>query len=270
MTKIVHQVTQYPTHIAGMDAMSLMTEHSFPRHAHDQFGIGIITNGAQRSWSGVGHVEAQAGDIITVNPGEIHDGVPTGGARGWHMIYLAPQQLTDVLTGEFSHPAELVLRPVVKDSYLNETMMMLFTEIKRNHPDTTAIEETCLLTLMRLTRFHLLTEKRSLKNSPDVQLAKQCLDDTPASTHSLEHLAGLCGISKFQLIRSFSRDMGITPHAYLTQLRVRLARQLLTEGKRPAEVADIVGFADQSHLTRAFVRHFAVTPGRFQAMTGYE
>ena len=56
--------------------MTLASNHHFPRHSHDQFGVGVITFGAPRSWSGVGHVEASAGDVIMVNPGEMHDGAP--------------------------------------------------------------------------------------------------------------------------------------------------------------------------------------------------
>jgi hypothetical protein len=42
-------------------------EPSAARHAHDQFGVGIIDGGAQRSWSGIGQVEACRGGIIMVN-----------------------------------------------------------------------------------------------------------------------------------------------------------------------------------------------------------
>ena len=59
--------------------MTLFSNHTFPRHSHDQFGIGIMTSGAQRSWSVIGQVESEAGDVIMVNPGEMHDGMPVDG-----------------------------------------------------------------------------------------------------------------------------------------------------------------------------------------------
>ncbi|WP_224262978.1 AraC family ligand binding domain-containing protein [Klebsiella oxytoca] len=62
----------------GLEAISLATDQRFPRHSHDQFGIGIFTQGAQRSWSHLGKIEAAAGDIIMVNPGEMHDGIWRG------------------------------------------------------------------------------------------------------------------------------------------------------------------------------------------------
>jgi AraC-like DNA-binding protein len=55
----------------------------------------------------------------------------------------------------------------------------------------------------------------------------------------------------------------LTPHAYLDQLRVRHARELLRNGIAPADVALRTGYADQSHLTRHFRRLVGVTPGQY-------
>jgi len=45
---------------------------------------------------------------------------------------------------------------------------------------------------------------------------------------------------------------------------VRLARRHLRQGHALAEAAQLAGFADQSHLTRAFLRQFGITPGRYR------
>lgn len=93
---------------------------------------------------------------------------------------------------------------------------------------------------------------RNIKKTPSTRLAVQRLEDESENSVSLAALADLCGLNRFQLLRSFSKDMGVTPHAYPIQLRVRKARRLLAIGKSPAEAALLTGFADQSHLTRAF------------------
>ena len=88
---------------------------------------------------------------------------------------------------------------------------------------------------------------------------------------SLAELAALSGVSRFQLLRGFAREMGTTAHTYLVQRRVRLcrlARQLLSDGQTPAQAAFQAGFADQSHMTRAFVRQLGITPSRYQAAGG--
>ena len=55
-----------------------------------------MLSGAQRSWSGIGPVELFAGSVITVNPGEMHDGIPVAGCvRRWRMLYFDPSLLAE-------------------------------------------------------------------------------------------------------------------------------------------------------------------------------
>ena len=65
----MHEVRQYRTALRGVEAVSLKSLRQFPRHSHDQFGIGVINSGGHRSWSGIGWVDAICGDMIMVNPG---------------------------------------------------------------------------------------------------------------------------------------------------------------------------------------------------------
>lgn len=261
----LHHVQQHRLTLPGLEAMSLVTEQSFSRHSHDQFGIGIFTQGAQRSWSHLGKIEAAAGNIIMVNPGEMHDGIPLDGPRRWQMVYLNPERVAGEFQGE-RKAEDILLRPVVEDPQLRGLMQRLFSEITALVPDDIAVEEALLRCLMRVTRFHLCTRSPDKCDSPAVALARQYIDDAPEEKISLDVLAALSGISRFQLIRGFARETGITPHAYLIQSRVRLARRLLAAGHSPADTALMAGFADQSHLTRAFQKQFAMTPGRYQAL----
>lgn len=80
---------------------------------------------------------------------------------------------------------------------------------------------------------------------------------------SLAELSAVAGLSRFELVRRFGADTGLSPHAFQTQLRVRRARRMLDEGVPPAVVAADCGFADQPHLSRAFKRLVGVSPGRY-------
>lgn len=91
------------------------------------------------------------------------------------------------------------------------------------------------------------------------------LDSAPVEPVSLTELAALAGVSRFQFLRAFTGEIGTTPHAYLIQRRVCVARQLLAAGEIPAQAAISAGFADQSHMTRAFVRYLGITPARYRA-----
>ncbi|HKB29229.1 MAG TPA: AraC family transcriptional regulator, partial [Streptosporangiaceae bacterium] len=94
--------------------------------------------------------------------------------------------------------------------------------------------------------------------------AREILDERLTDPPRLAVLAAAVGASPFSLLRAFRAATGLPPHAYLNQRRVRLARDLLGRGVRPAEVAARVGFADQAHLTRHFKRIVGVPPGAYQ------
>jgi AraC-like DNA-binding protein len=251
--------------VCGVEAIALTSSRSFPRHAHDQFGVGILDRGAHRSWSGIGPVEATAGDIITVNPGEMHDGSPVQGrVRAWRMLYFDPGFLAGEVLEELPGTVELA-RPAVRDAQLAGHFNRLFSAVTALQPEALAVEQDMLRTVM-----HLLGRYGSrpftLRGSPPfVTRALQRLDAAPELPVTLAELAALSGVSRFQLIRGFARWVGTTPHAYVLQKRVRLARRLLAVGRSPAEAAAEAGFADQSHLTRAFTRQLGITPARYRA-----
>ena len=72
-------------------------------------------------------------------------------------------------------------------------------------------------------------------------------------------------MSQFQLLRVFSTVTGLTPHAYLIQRRLQKARQLIAGGMSLTDASYTAGFADQSHMTRLFVRTYGITPGAYAA-----
>lgn len=264
MASRIHRVTQHRSAFPGIEAMTMFTEHAFPRHSHDQFGIGIMMSGAQRSWSVIGEVESRAGDVIMVNPGEMHDGAPMGGARAWRIIYLDPALVAREVAHE-SIGSELIIRPVARDPQLATRVVRLFEQLEAATPNRLVAEESLLYCLMSVTEKYGVDGPRATRRSPSVSKAVQRLDAAPEVPTTLEELAALSGVSRFQLLRGFFREVGATPHAYLVQLRVRLARRNLAVGKSPAEAAHLAGFADQSHMTRAFGRQFGITPARYKA-----
>jgi AraC-like DNA-binding protein len=83
---------------------------------------------------------------------------------------------------------------------------------------------------------------------------------------SINDLAAVSGLSRYHLMRSFAREYGLPPHAYINQLRLSAARKLMIAGHRPADAAASVGFYDQSHLARLFKRAYGITPGAYAGM----
>jgi len=245
----------------GIEAVSADTTLAFGRHTHEQFGVGLIARGAQKSASGRGVVEAGAGDIITVNPGEVHDGTPIGdGGRSWRMLYLAPvivgELAADIAEGQTASAFEFTA-PTVRDPRMAGLFSKLFQAMTGQ--DELEADETMLLFLGGL----LQPRGKERPVPAGIASARAMIDDDPAALLTLNALAHEAGLSRYQFLRSFARVTGMTPHAYLMQRRLHRAHQLIGRGMRLAEVAADSGFSDQSHMTRLFARSFGVAPGTY-------
>jgi AraC family transcriptional regulator len=102
---------------------------------------------------------------------------------------------------------------------------------------------------------------------PPVQLRRviEYIDAHLAEELSLTELAAIAGLSPNHFAQAFKATAGRPPHRYLTERRVRRARELLRDPRIPiAEIAHAVGFSSQSHLTINFRRMTGMTPARFR------
>lgn len=83
---------------------------------------------------------------------------------------------------------------------------------------------------------------------------------------TLATLAGVAGMSVRQFCRAFRGSTGCSPHQYVLRQRVEQAKALIALDKMPlAEVAQHLGFADQSQFTRTFRRLTGATPSAHRA-----
>lgn len=245
----------------GVYCTHIESARHYGRHWHATYGMGFVEHGAQRSASGRGNVEAYAGDVITTNPGEVHDGRPLGGpSRRWRIVYFDPGVLASMTCRATGDAA--ITRPVIQDATLRHALRRLFARLDA-HAEKLACEEAlveaCALLLARHTTAAPVRETRA-----DVRQVRDRLADELAQAPTLAELAALAGLSKYQVLRRFQKAYGVPPHAWLQQRRAERARSLIRHGSALAAAAAACGFADQSHMTRVFVRQFGFTPGAWR------
>jgi AraC-like DNA-binding protein len=253
----------------GVFGTDIDSARQYDPHWHTTFGFGLMERGAHRSMSGRGIVDARVGEVITTNPGEVHDGRPLGGAsRRWRMIYLDPPVMASMAGEPETAAADVRLtRPVIQDSALIPALRQLLRRLERwsavlHHPPDAALgcEEALVRTCGLLLSGHS-TATPAVDARGDVARARERLADDLVSTPSLSELAATVGLSRYQLLRRFERAYGMAPFEWQRQVRAERARALIGTGSSLARVAADCGFADQSHMTRAFAGHFGFTPG---------
>jgi AraC-like DNA-binding protein len=243
--------------------------HSFCRHTHDTFAIGVIQQGAEEfSYRGATHV-AHAGSIAMINPGEVHTGHAANEA-GWTYRMLYPDvQLLMQAAIELS-PSSPSLpyfpAPVVNDPFLAQLLLNLHVALEESSSQLEQ-DSWMLWTMAQLVARHadMQPQVRPIRQeSRPIRQVRDYLDAHYADHISLEELGAIANLSPFYLLRTFRKQVGLPPHEYLNQVRLAHAKQRLAQGEAIAEVAHATGFADQSHLTRQFKRIWGVTPGQYQ------
>ena len=85
----------------------------------------------------------------------------------------------------------------------------------------------------------------------------------------LSDLAALAGLSEFHFHRMFRESSGMTPHHWVTYVRITRAKELLRQIPM-SQVAMSCGFSSQSHFIRRFKEQVGVTPGQYVRKIAHE
>jgi AraC family transcriptional activator of mtrCDE len=79
---------------------------------------------------------------------------------------------------------------------------------------------------------------------------------------TLDEMAAVAIASRATLVRAFQKRAGVAPMAFLSDLRLAIARKRLAGTSDPiAKIADEVGYASESALSKAIMRKYGMRPG---------
>jgi AraC-like DNA-binding protein/quercetin dioxygenase-like cupin family protein len=246
---------------------------AFPRHAHEYLTLGVILRGVGTIWwSGSNHVTCP-GDVVVIPAGEVHTGGV--GRQTSALSYVAVHVPGEVLAacaeaqglrgGRVPEFAPVVTR----DRALGLELERLDAAMQRvdHGAADDALSDAIELSVRRYAAGTPSFAARSPTGEPNVvRMARDIIEDCYADNTqtSLRALALVTGVTSFHLVRVFTHAVGLSPHRYLIQTRVRRARQFLASGVPSSFVAAMTGFVDQSHLTTQFRRYVGITPASYQ------
>ncbi len=253
--------------LPGMDLLHAdFTTHEYAPHVHHSFVIAVTEVGGSefKSRGRTGVAQQQA--LLVFNPAEPHSGRMGGSARWrYRSFYLAEPGIRHLMTTLGIDQTRYFGANVFCDPELIGSFLELHRAFDGHSDqwDPLRQQEMFVHSFGTLFQNHAQPGQRVLPVPADARVLAPVLEllhDAYAERLTLEQMAATAALTPFQLIGAFNRSIGLTPHTYLTQLRLRAAIALLTAGRPLIEAAVASGFYDQSALTRHFKRTFGMTP----------
>lgn len=236
-----------------------LTGYAYPPHCHETWAVLIVDEGAIRYDLDRRHCGAAGQSVTILPPGVAHDGRPAPGASGFRKreLYLDPGFLPTELTGA------AVDHTAINDPPLRSALSLLHDCLGHEAEE---LDAGARLALIGERISSHLTRAPNPAPAPEPGIAgqlRELLDEHIMGQVSLAQAAAILDRTVPHLVRSFTREFGLSPHAYVIGRRVDAARRLLLQGAAPAHTATACGFYDQAHLTRHFKKHTSTTPAGY-------
>ncbi|AEG58360.1 AraC family transcriptional regulator [Desulforamulus ruminis] len=239
----------------------------FPTHFHDHYTIGFIESGQRYLACKDKEFIINPGDLVLFNPGDSHACEQIDGKTlDFRCINVKPEPMKRAvleITGRDTLP--YFTQSVHYGSGLSTCLRELHLSIAQEERDFKK-EELFLFLIEELVREYSDLEYANGLKEPRSEIKAVCqyLEANYAQNISLDHLSALTGLSKYYLLRSFTKQKGISPYSYLETIRVNNAKILLEQGVKPIEAAFQTGFSDQGHFNHFFKRLIGLTPKQYQ------
>lgn len=208
---------------------------SLAPHIHDEPQVSIVYSGCRCFRIGVRSFDVAAGEMVLIPSGVPHASVGISKVEtSSREIFINTEKISVDLGND-----------------------LLIGAIPKLMPNRNISAEEVIAEIM----------KDQLRRKPvfcPTSIPAEIIEAVKSSSEQISVIAKGTTLSREGFIRKFTREIGMTPLAYRLAHKVTLARSLLRSALAPATIAYETGFADQSHLGRAFRKNFGISPAKFQ------
>lgn len=238
----------------------------FPNHFHEYYVIGFIEKGQRFLSCKNKEYTIEPGDLLLFNPRDNHACEQIDGKTlDYRCINIQPEIMSKAIfeiTGKEYLP--YFTPQVIFHSELVAVLRELHQIIMEEERDFRK-EEIFFFLLEQLIKEYTeqAMPKESAEQSTEARAICEFLEKHYMENITLDDLCKLAGLSKYYLLRSFTKQKGISPYRYLETIRIDKAKKMLEQGILPIDVALQTGFTDQSHFSNFFKKFIGLTPKQY-------
>lgn len=236
----------------------------FPVHFHEYYVVGFIESGGRRLLCNGREYSASSGDILLFNPNDRHACTQSGtdflDYRAMNISNEVMERISEEISGTKALPK--FDKCVINEREIFCSLKKLFGMIFEGGDDFEK-EELLFLAFSQLLNGHSGDFQKEYECSLEIEDICTYMGEHFSEKISIGDLCELTALSKAALIRSFTKEKGISPYRYLENIRLGAAKKLLEKGVSPVETAIETGFTDQSHFTNFFKDYIGLTPKQY-------
>ncbi len=234
-----YQCDKYPIEFV----VSENIDKYFDLHNHvGHYVISVVTQGTVTVCLENGEVEYRRGDVFTIPPYAVHSV-----RQGRDACLLSMCVGTAFIEETDSETAEGIVQEL-----LMEAMGQGIFGKEQGEKFLISVKEV-----------YRLRDNGSKDMDADIKILTDKITSHPEQELLIETLAADIFVSKYYLIRKFKSSIGMTPHQFCIQNRIRKSQGLLDEEKTVSRIAAEMGFYDQSHFDKAFQRIVGISPSEY-------
>jgi AraC-like DNA-binding protein len=238
-----------------------------------EYVIGVTSGRSYHLQRGRSTTIVRPGQLVVLDPSAAHSGVPAenGPWVGRLLVIELPDLHAEVFDASDRAVDLCFPNAIIDDPSAARRFVALHHDMAR--PASTLERQSALTSFLddlaaRSADDGHRGRRGTARHDPSLRRALDYMGADITRNLSLEEVAGVAGVSKYQLVRRFKSAFGAPPHAFQISQRIALARRLLERGEPPTEVATLTGFVDQSHLHRHFRPRLGLTPKQYARAFG--
>ena len=250
-------------------------------HHHDFYEVYYLLGGKVEYWVDGRIIRMQPGDLLLINPLELHRPVIGEESRVYERIviwinkeYLEQMQCDGIgLSSCFDTSVPNHTHLIRLSAAERSAMTARLGELVREFYNRDFGGELCayglflqfMVQLNRLARRAERKQEETQQPSELIQKALRYIGENLNSQITLESVAAQFYISKYYLSHAFTKEVGVSIYRYIMMRRLMMARQLLLAGEPAGQVCRSCGFSDYTSFYRAFKSEYGVSPRAFSA-----
>ena len=149
-------------------------------------------------------------------------------------------------------------KTLVDNCYLEKMELIIRNDLEYLTSENIINYEQNILLISELKKLYLCDNNKLIEKN--IYLLACYIEDNPEVELNINTMSEKTYISKYHLIRQFKKEVGLTPHKFQIQNRVRKAQHILNNNYSITEAALMTGFYDESHFIRHFKNIMRITP----------